>query len=114
MGSPQLHTQTMIRQQTIFDPEVVERYSKLVPDAPERILKAFEENNRAERELRLLPHKTTARRDWMGFSVLIIIILSSVAFAFLGKSWQSLGALTGAIGIVGYSFLGKKRTKKEL
>ena len=34
--------QQSIQQRTIFDPDVIEHYSHLIPDAPERILTVFE------------------------------------------------------------------------
>ena len=34
--------QQSIQQRTIFDPDVIEHYSRLIPDAPERILTVFE------------------------------------------------------------------------
>lgn len=50
------------QQKTIFDPDVVERYSKMVSSAPGRILAVFEKNNKTERSVRELMVKSARRR----------------------------------------------------
>ena len=43
--------QHSVQHKTIFDPEVIEHYSRLIPDAPERILKVFDLNAETERKI---------------------------------------------------------------
>ena len=87
---------------TIFDPEILRKYSEIVPDAPNRVLAVFEQNSEAERRLReesLRQHQSeidlqkyavncqavdNRRRDWMVFVIIIADIVVSAVFAALG------------------------------
>jgi hypothetical protein len=94
---------------TIFDPEIVKKYSEMVPDAPKRILKILEENSKAERQVRLLPFSETLRRDWMGYSLTLSILLATCFFAWLGKPWLYGSTLVAFLGIVVRHFIIKPK-----
>lgn len=100
---------------TIFDPTVVKAYGELVPDAPERILKQFEENGAAAREsqkalddrqhLAITKQASdNSRRDWMAFALLTIMMILSGVFAYLQQPWLATGALVGLAGYVAIGY----------
>lgn len=98
---------------TILDPDVLERYSKLMPDAPERVLKQFELNSESDRQLKSQVVSGTAkeaqRRDWMAFSILALGIAVSAIFAALGKTWLSGGTLIALFGLVVKGYLDARK-----
>jgi uncharacterized membrane protein len=104
--------QQEVRHSTIFDPAVLERYSRMVPDAPERILKVFEQNSELEREMAREALKAARddnqRRDWMGFVIIMGGMATSAVLAYLDKPWLSGGALVAIIAYAVIGFLGKK------
>lgn len=116
----QQHAQIIHRQQTvqtvrtIFDPEVLERYSQMVPDAPERVLKQFELNSETERAVTTgsLQAKIddNRRRDWMAFAIIVSGLLVSALMAWIGVPWLS-GVTLAAI--IGYAVLGYLNGKPE-
>ncbi len=74
-------TETHHQSRTIFDPEIVSRYAKMVPDAPNRILAVFEKNAEIERRVIIHPVLESKRRDWMGFSLTVVLIMAAIVFA---------------------------------
>ena len=114
-SSQQFAIQT--QQRTIFDPEIVEKYSRMVPDAPERILKVFEENSRVEREVRgdqiktqLYQHVESKRRDWMGYSLAVIALAAFICFAYINKPIPAVGSFLSFAGMAVIGFI-KSRKK---
>jgi hypothetical protein len=93
---------------TIFDPEIVRQYSEMVQDAPERILKIFEENNRVERSIRERPFQESKRRDWMGYSLTVSILAATCFFAYIDKPWLYGTTLIVFLGIVVKNFIVQK------
>ena len=104
--------QQSIQQRTIFDPDVIEHYSRLIPDAPERILTVFEKNAEAERNLQLDSLKSqiadNKRRDWMAFAIIICGMAASAFLAWIDKPYLSGTALATIIGYAVIGFLKNK------
>ncbi|MGZ5028972.1 MAG: hypothetical protein ACXWAT_06750 [Methylobacter sp.] len=102
-----------VQHKTIFDPDVIEHYSRLIPDAPSRILTVFEQNADTERRIQeaLLKHQAAdnRRRDWMAF---LIIVTGFGATAFL--AWINKPYLSGTTlaAIIGYSVIGFLKVRR--
>lgn len=101
------HQQTVQTVRTIFDPDVLERYRAMVPDAPERVLRQFELNAEAERTMLtggLEAQKAdNRRRDWIAFAIVIGGLLLAALTGWLGIPWLSGASL---VAIVAYALLG--------
>jgi uncharacterized membrane protein len=116
---------------TIFDPEVLRKYSTMVPDAPERVLKVFEKNSESERNIRdamadqqrkladiqemALSHQAqdNRRRDWMAFSLMCVGVGASIYFAVNGKDLAAGSAFLASLAVpVGY-FLARSSKKNS-
>ena len=125
------HTQVFSQTQhvtTIFDPDVLRKYSELVPNAPERVLAVFEKNSETERAVQhaLIDQQkaTTAiqtnalfhqaadnrRRDWMAFWIIIAGLVASGVFAYLKTEWLSGVTL---VAIIGYAVAGYLQKNKK-
>lgn len=119
------HTQQV---STIFDPEVLRKYSQMVPDAPERVLAVFEKNSETERALQeasIAQHRSGSdiqakalsyqaadnkRRDWMAFGIIIAGLVASGVFAYLKTEWLSGVTL---VAIIGYAVAGYLQKNKK-
>ena len=70
-------------------PEVFRQYAEVLPDAPERILKVFEENSSFAREVRFQALVATksekTRAQWMAFCLVLGGLLGAVFLAYLDK-----------------------------
>lgn len=119
-GQPQIGVQ--LRQQTVFDPQVVEQYNRMVPGAAERILAILEANNLAERDARIKPIELQSRanelladdnrrRDWMAYSLIVGSLAASVAFAYLGYAWMSGASFVAMVMYIALGFF-KWRDKR--
>lgn len=101
-----------VQHKTIFDPEVIEHYSRLIDNAPERILTVFEKNAEAERNLQLDSLKSqigdNKRRDWMAFAIIICGMAASAFLAWIDKPYLSGTALATIIGYAVIGFLKNK------
>lgn len=101
-----------VEHKTIFDPEVIEHYSRLIDNAPERILTVFEKNAEAERNLQLDSLKSqiadNKRRDWMAFAIIICGMAASAFLAWIDKPYLSGTALATIIGYAVIGFLKNK------
>lgn len=110
-----IHHQQTQTVQTIFDPDVLLKYKAMIPDAPERVLAVFEKNSATERlvvEQALSAQRSdNLRRDWMAFGIIIVGMVVSAVFAYLGKEWLSGGTL---VAIIAYAVMGYLlKTKKQ-
>lgn len=88
-------------------PEIFKQYGEVVSDAPERILKVFEEDSRHAREIQsaaLEAQKSDNQRvHWMAWSLIFGGYLLSALFAYWGKDWLAgiilsstlVGTITG-------------------
>ena len=101
-----------VQHKTIFDPEVIEHYSRLIDNAPERILTVFEKNAEAERNLQLDSLKSqiadNKRRDWMAFAIIICGMAATAFLAWIDKPYLSGTALATIIGYAVIGFLKNK------
>ena len=101
-----------VQHKTIFDPEVIEHYSRLIDNAPERILTVFEKNAEAERNLQLDSLKSqiadNKRRDWMAFAIIICGMAASAFLAWIDKPYLSGTALATIISYAVIGFLKNK------
>ena len=101
-----------VQHKTIFDPEVIEHYSRLIDNATERILTVFEKNAEAERNLQLDSIKSqiadNKRRDWMAFAIIICGMAASAFLAWIDKPYLSGTALATIIGYAVIGFLKNK------
>ena len=101
-----------VQHKTIFDPDVIEHYSRLINNAPERILTVFEKNAEAERNLQLDSLKSqiadNRRRDWMAFAIIICGMAASAFLAWIDKSYLSGTALATIICYAVIGFLKNK------
>ena len=113
-GTFGVHQKTVITRHqtasTIFDPAVLEHYARLVPDAPERVLRVFEQNSEVERQIARQGFEAARadnrRRDWMGFAIIMTGLLVSALFGYIGRFWLSGGTLIAIIayGVIGYLY----------
>lgn len=105
---------------TIFDPTVVSKYSEMVPDAPERILKQFEENAKVERELKVLAFESqnsanallfrdNRRRDWMAYSIIVLLLIASGGFGYLQMQFLSGTSFVAVVAYVVAGFIAKRK-----
>ena len=101
-----------VQHKTIFDNDVIEHYSRLINNAPERILTVFEKNAEAERNLQLDSLKSqiadNRRRDWMAFAIIICGMAASAFLAWIDKPYLSGTALATIIGYAVIGFLKNK------
>ena len=89
-----------VKQTSIFSPEVAEHYQQLVPKAAERILVQFEKNSETKRNIDLKPFEDTKRKDWMGYSLLVFLLGSSLVsgiFELEILSYSSLALFSGLV-----------------
>lgn len=100
----------------IPSPELFRQYAEVIPDAPERILKVFEDDSSHVRDMQrnaLQAQRDDSRRvHWMAFTLVAIGFGLSVLFASMGKDILAGGLLTttlvGTIGGLINSLNGKR------
>ena len=98
-------------------PEIFRKYGEVVHDAPERILKVFEQDSQHTREMQKLALTHDAKRDgraqWMTFFIMIAALgLTAIAIIF-GKNIAP-GIITGLATLflaLKVLFSGRKNTK---
>lgn len=86
-------------------PSLFRQYQDILPDAPERILRVFEEDSRHIREIQFAglnaQREDNRRVHWMAFGLILAGFALSGVFAYLDKDWLAgitLGTtLTGTI-----------------
>jgi len=110
------HRQTVQTVKTIFDPDVLEQYSRLVPDAPERVLRQFELNSEAERAMLTgsleAQRADNRRRDWMAFVIVVGGLLLAALTGWLGIPWLSGVTLAAIVSYAILGYLSKPKTPK--
>lgn len=100
----------IVTQQTTFHgpiphPDIFRQYGEVVADAPERIMRVFEEDSKHAREIQmaaLIAQKSDNRRvHWMAYSLIAGGYILSAVFAWMGKDWLAgillSATLTGTI-----------------
>ena len=106
------------KETSIFSPEVAEYYEKLVPKAADKILTEFLKTSEANRQIREnreqaeiealrkeqerkeKPFEEIRRKDWMGYSLLLFLLGSSIIsgiFELEILSYSSLVLFSGLI-----------------
>ena len=81
----QLVSQTASFSGPLPHPEIFNRYAEVIPDAPERILKVFEDDSKHARDIAILALEAqrddNRRAHWMAWSLVIAGFMLSVVFA---------------------------------
>ena len=97
-------------------PDVFRQYGEVVPDAPQRILKVFEQDSKHARDIQtaaLNAQRADNRRiHWMAWSLVIAGFVMSGLFALLNKDTLAAVILATTIGAIAYSFLSGDKNKK--
>lgn len=79
-------------------PEIFRQYGEVVPDAPERILKVFEQDSQHVREMKKLAlineSKKVCRAQWMAFVIMLAAIGLTAISIIYGKNIAP-GVITG-------------------
>lgn len=113
----------VISQQTSFQgpiphPDIFRQYGEVIPDAPERILRVFEEDSKHAREIQmaaLIAQKDdNGRLHWMAWSLVVMCFVLAMVFALL--QMQTLAGIvlaTTIVAIVTGFFQGKSSEKKS-
>lgn len=105
--------QSITAQRTTFNgpiphPEIFRKYGEVVPDAPERILKVFEEDSRHVRDIEVAALNAqkgdNKRVHWMAWSLIIGGYILALTFAYLDKDTLAGLVLTTTLAgtIVGF------------
>lgn len=98
--------QAVVAKQTHFQgpiphPEIFAQYGQVIPDAPERILRVFEEDSKHARDIQkaaLEAQKADNHRvHWMAWSLIAGGYVLSGVFAWAGKDWLAGLLLTGTL-----------------
>lgn len=99
-------------------PKIFAQYKEVMPDAPKRIFKMAElqQKHRFEMESSVI-NGDVKRADlglWFGFVLYSILWLSGVALLFVGKDLQGYSLLVGGFigGIVNFIRVGREREKQ--
>lgn len=97
-------------------PEIFRQYGEVLPDAPERILRVFEEDSKHVREITMAAlnaqRADNRRAHWMAWSLIFSGLFLTGFLAYIGKEWlaTTVAGTTLAGTIMG--FFGKKRSNK--
>lgn len=96
-------------------PEIFRQYGEIIPNAPERILKVFEEDSKHVRDIEmgaLNAQKADNKRiHWMAWSLVMTGFILSAVFAYMNKDLLAGAILTTTIGAIAYSFLNGEKDK---
>lgn len=102
----------------IPSPEVFRQYGEVVHDAPERILKVFEQDSQHRREMQKLSLISETNRDsraqWMAFVIMVVALGVTAASVIYGRNVapgiiSGLATLFLALRVL---FVGKKKEPK--
>ena len=103
----------------IPSPKVFGKYAEVIPDAPERILRVFEQDSQHTRDMQMTALAGDISRDgraqWMAFAIMIAALGVTTAVIILGKNITagiitSLGTLFLSLRVL---FVGKKKESNE-
>jgi uncharacterized membrane protein len=98
-------------------PEMLERYGKIVPGAPERILKMAEKQSEHRIELEKVVVKGNSRREnqglQYGFIISLVTIIGGIFLIYNNKNSAGLVAILTPLGILATSFLYSKHTETK-
>lgn len=119
----QQHASHVIAKQTHFQgpiphPDIFRQYGEVIPDAPERILRVFEDDSKHARDIQRAALEAqradNCRVHWMAWSLIAGGYVLSGIFAWLGKDTLAgiLLASTLAGTIAGF-FQGRSSSQKE-
>lgn len=110
-----------ITKQTTFSgpiphPEIFRQYGEVIPGAPERILRVFEEDSRHVRNISMAALNAQKgdnhRSHWMAFTLIFTGLLLTGFLAYIGKDWlAAVIAGTTLAGTIAGFFGGKKAEK---
>lgn len=97
-------------------PDIFKRYSETIPDAPERILKQFEEDSAHVRNMQSkaleAQKQDNSRVHWMAWSLIIGGYFLSAFFAYFDKDWLAAIILGTTLGGTIIGFLQNKKQIK--
>ena len=95
-------------------PEIFRQYGEIVPDAPERILRVFEDDSKHIRDMQTnaleAAKQDTKRVHWMAFFLIIIGFVFSGIFAWMDKNWLAVIVLGTTIGGIIAGYLQNRKT----
>ncbi|QUB91163.1 DUF2335 domain-containing protein [Prevotella denticola] len=98
-------------------PEDFRAYGEVIPNAPERILSMTEQqvSHRIHTEEKIVKSGLAESRigQWMGYSIVLILIGLSTLLASNGHDWVAGAMMTAAIGLSVIFVLRQKPSEKE-
>lgn len=94
-------------------PEIFREYGEIIPDAPERILRVFEDDSKHVRDIQVnaleAEKQDNKRVHWMAFCLIISGFVLSAFFAWIDKDWLSGIILATTLGGTITGFLQNKK-----
>lgn len=94
-------------------PEIFREYGEIIPDAPERILRVFEDDSKHVRDMQVnapeAEKQDNKRVHWMAFCLIISGFVLSAFFAWIDKDWLSGTILATTLGGTITGFLQNKK-----
>lgn len=99
--SPEARIEQLVAQSASFSgpiphPEIFRQYANVIPDAPERILKVFEDDSKHVRDIAVKALQAqiedNRRAHWMAWSLVVIAFISSLLLA-----WKDKDILAGTL-----------------
>ena len=104
----------------IPSPELFRKYGEVVPDAPERILRVFEQDSQHRREMQKLSITFKTRRDtraqWMAFVIMVVALGVTAVSVIFGQN-VAPGIITGLATLflaLKVLFIGEKKESEDL
>lgn len=118
---PENRIAQLVAQTTSFSgplphPEIFKLYAEVIPDAPERILKVFEDDSKHARDITTLALEVqrddNRRAHWMAWSLVIAGFILSVVFALKDKDTLAGIALGSTLVAIVTGFLKSRNHDK--
>lgn len=96
-------------------PEIFQKYGEIIPNAPERILKVFEDDSIHARDIQFAAldaeRRDNKRAHWMAWSLIFSGYLLVAFLSWIGKDWLAGIALgTTLAGTIAGFFQGKQNS----
>lgn len=119
---PESRIAQLVAQTTSFSgplphPEIFNRYAEVIPDAPERILKVFEDDSKHARDITTLALEVqrddNRRAHWMAWSLVIAGFMLSAVFALKDKDTLAGIALGSTLVAIVTGFLKSRNHDKS-